>query len=448
MGCHLRFFIRQTREKIFGVLSALNSVLDCATIKRVGGKMRFRLFFLAAVWCVTIKGYAKPAILLVGEGGAGRAEKAIESLKDYEFVLPREMIFFHTDECPLDDADARISEISVAIDDASSLFYENAAIKPAEEKLRWALAQMVNAPCAGIGNKRFLKKMFSGSILLIRILLATKNPDAEQVASLVFSRFWFLPLTDLDIPPGVRDFLETHARKEKRKIRVLQKGKEELVVVIDRNIVGQEKEVLADCPQGEHDIAFMSKKGKLYAGKIRLSSDEQTIRVYEPFLTEGFSLQENAIVLPVARLEKTATELSSFLGMPVVVLQDTAEGQVVFEFTEKEKREVFRSVPKEVVSAPVHKKTNLRAWGYAIGGVAVGLLGAGIALNIMANQRVSDINSGHNRIAQFNQYKWASIACYAGAGASGVASLVLILLKKDAVKPQAFGRGVALSFEF
>jgi len=25
---------------------------------------------------------------------------------------------------------------------------------------------------------------------------------------------------------------------------------------------------------------------------------------------------------------------------------------------------------------------------------------------------------------------------------------VLILLKKDAVKPQAFGRGVALSFEF
>jgi len=407
--------------------------------------MSSRLCLFVAIAFLAIKAHAKPAILLVEKGGREWVLKAIESLNDYEFISPKEVLFFQAHECVLDDVDAKATEISKAIDDASTLFYEDAALKPAEEKLRWALWEMSNRPCVGIGNKGFLKKAFSGAILLIRILLATNSPDAEEVASLVFSRFWYFPLTEVDIPPDVRDFLESYAKKETKKIRIVQKGDEELAVAVDRNVVGRGNEVLAYCPEGDHDFAFISPKGKVYTGKMRVTNDLQTIRVYEPFLKDPVYLQDNAVVLAEDRLEKAANDLWSFLEMPVVVVQSKDGREVVVEYSNTgEKKEILMSVRKESVS----KKRNLRTCGYAVGGVAVGLLGVGIALNVMANQEVSHINSGQNRISQHSRYKWASIGCYVGAGASGVASLVLMLLKKDSVKPQAFDRGFAVSFEF
>jgi hypothetical protein len=411
--------------------------------------MNSRYLFLAIASFFSITGYSKPAILLVEEGVLARGARAIESLKDYEFVVPQDALFLQMNQCTSDDADEKTLEISKAVADASSLFYEHAAFKPSEEKLRWVLSQMNDWACVGIGNERFLKKVFSGAVLLVRILLARNSPDAEEVASLVFSKFWYLSLTEIDIPPDVRDFLENHSRKERKKVEILQKGDEELVVAIDGNIVGQGKVVQASCPEGERTIAFVSRKGKVYTGRIRVAGDEETVFVYEPLLRQGFSLGEKSIVLPSERLEKTAHDLSSFIKIPVVVIEARGEGQVAFEYShDSEKKEVLDLEPEQTVVAPVHERTNLRTWGYAIGGIAAAFLGAGIALNVMANQQVSDINSGQNHISRYNRYKWASIACYAGAGASGVTSLLLILLKKSSVKPQVYNRGIAVSFEF
>lgn len=333
----------------------------------------------------------------------------------------------------------------------SDLFFERTDLDGAAQALGEAVAPFFEHPCAARGDEAALGEVCAGAALLVRLhLLRGRTREAEDIARRVANLFPAGMVEETHEPPEVLALISA-ARDEGREVEVAVTPADRAAGarLLVNGVLGHGDAPwrVRLSPGGRHELAVLTASGAAYvwegvaAGRgIRLDLDLADRVVPGP--KDSLRLAEG--VDPGVDGTATARRLAEVTGRTVLFARAGTDGWVRVEEATAGRdatRELLRlkAGPEpgsgiEVVVEPGGPLLSRPAWPwpYVAAGVAAGLLGAGVYLNVAANRDADAVNRGSgNRVGDYRTHRNWAIACYALAGASGAAAVLLAFLKPE-----------------
>jgi len=354
-----------------------------------------------------------------------------------------------------------------------SAFFEQTDLLRATRLLEQAVSSFLDRPCILRGDEAAIQDLCAGGALLVRLyLLQGRGDEAQRLARRLTRALPVERLAATGEPPEVLG-LFTSPREEVRDVdgtagpEDRAAGATWLAGAVS-SAQGARARIQFVGP-GPHVVALLTRDGRAYewSGTLdgpHLSLDLELAERVQP--GPSGSLQPALETEQPDRLLDTARLVASITHHTVLLVQSDPQWVRVEEVApdRDHPRELLRLRPVEeprdgieVVVEPGGPLLTRPAWPwpYLAAGVSVSFLGAGVALNILANRDAKAVNDGENRVSEYRTRRAWAIASYSAAGVSAGAAVVLFLLRPDPTERfivfgtgPGGGGGVSLSGSF
>lgn len=407
-----------------------------------------------ASWLATTPATAQvpDAILLMdGEaarGGSGRLAEVVRAqmLRIHRVVPGLDAVALARREPTCEGRDL----LETLLDQAragSDLFFERTDLEGASRVLEDAVAPFFERPCLARGEEAALRAVCAGAALLVRLyLLRGRSKEAEGLARLLARVFPATMVEETQEPPEVLALI-AGARAQAREVEVAvtpaDRAAGAMLLVNGVSAGGQAPWRVRLPPGGSHELAVLTQSGSAYVWHG--VPDGPDLRLDLDLADRVAPGPDNALRL-VEGVDGTAVarRLVEVSGRTVLVARAGDDGWVRVERFAPGQAAIhellrLRARPEpgsgvEVVVEPGGPLLSRPAWPwpYVAAGAAAGLLGAGIYLNVTANRDADAVNRGSaNRVGDYRTHRNWALACYALAGASGAAAVLLFFLKPE-----------------
>ncbi len=411
---------------------------------------------LAALLATPAEAQVLEAVLLMdaeaAQSASGRVAEVVRAqMMRIHRVVPGPDTLHLARRQPACEGESGLKPLLERLRTGSDLFFERTDLEGAARALGDALAPFFEHPCVARGDETVLRQVCAGAALLVRLhLLRGRTREAQDIARRVAHLFPAAMVAATNEPPEVQALVFA-AREEGREVEVAVTPADRAAGarLLVNGVLGRGDAPwrVRLAPGARHELAVLTASGAAYAWqgvaagqRIRLDLDLADWVVPGP--RDSLRLAEG--VDPGADGTATARRLAEVTGRTVLFARAGPGGWVRVEevtFGRGATRELLRlkAGPEpgsgiEVVVEPGGPLLSRPAWPwpYVAAGAAAGLLGAGIYLNVAANRDADAVNRGSaNRAGDYRTHRNWAIACYALAGASGAAAVLLAFLKPE-----------------
>ncbi len=394
-------------------------------------------------------------LLLDGEVARGGAERVVEVVKAQMMRIHRVVpgtdavdLARREPQCGSEGGPDRVVAQTRA---GSDLFFGQTDLDGATRALEEAMAAFFESPCIARGDEAVLREVCAGAVLLVRLyLLRGQTRQARDLARRVAVVFPPGMVEGTHEPPEVLELVSSlRTEGQEASVTVGPKGRAEGTRLLVNGIPvgGGSPWQVRMAPGVPHELAVLTASGSAYVwrGLVGAQGVHLDLDVADQVLSgpmETLRLAEG--VDPAEEGLSVARRIAEVSRRTVLLVRAGRDGAVRVEEVPGGRgpaRELMRLRPLsgqdsgiEVVVEPGGPLLSRPAWPwpYIAAGAALGLLGAGVYLNVAANRDADAVNQGlDNRAHDYWVHRNAAIACYALAGASGAAAVVLSFLRPE-----------------
>lgn len=374
--------------------------------------------------------------------GSRLAEVASEQVsRVYRIVYPEASLGLseYLEDCDRERREDLQKALLQDLERASDFFFSHADVERATVLLTSALRRIGEEPCLLMERPTICPAQG----LLVRLLLLQ---DRKKEASLQAQKTAVLcgpfDMAKTNEPPEVLDLIEKARSRCTNEVRVEVRGDSgEGRLFVGGVEVPKGLPMVLSLPEGTYPLVYVDSKGKVFRKEVEA---REALTVFDVALSRLLRQgpQGTLVLTPLAkgREFEVASKVASLFRGAVVLLRSQGDGSLMVEAFEGEAggaRHLMSLRPlEEGVEVRVEPQGPFLSrpswpWPYVTGGLALGLLGAGIYLNVLANRDAGAISDGTNRLSDYRIHRRWAIGCYSGASAMGVATALLFLFRPD-----------------
>lgn len=396
------------------------------------------------VLCVARSGLASPEAVLVIEEAVGFQELSHpEVLDQVQRQVSRRWrirpflslpgLLEREPRCDREPRREQARRLLGEVEQAQAAFFQRIDPDEARERLEGILEGFRGLPCV-VFEESLRQALAEAGLLQVRLLLMEGRPEAAATVArelLLWHEVSRLPMDH--VPPEVRDFLDRTVRDRERSLVPLEATDlpEGWSLLVDGTPVLQDRRVVV----GRHRVDLLGPeeafrgfidvttgirwvprldlsrvfqpgpRGTLWAGSV--TGAEWDRRLAEAYGVDVLRLRASAVA-GTCRVEVTASA------------RDLPRQEVLWIDLRDLRRNQIQMVRKGVLVQRVPWY-----WAPLSGAISLGLVAAGVALNVQANRTMEAITGGEDRVATWRSQRQGSVTCYALGAALGVAAAAL-----------------------
>ncbi|HOU53380.1 MAG TPA: hypothetical protein PLQ97_05570 [Myxococcota bacterium] len=321
------------------------------------------------------------------------------------------------------------------IEQAQAAFFQRIDPDEARERLEGILEGVRGLPCV-VFEDSLRQALSEAGLLQVRLLLMDGRPEAAATVArelLLWQEVSRLPVDH--VPPEVRDFLDRTVRDRERSLVPVAATDlpEGWSLLVDGYPVSPVREWRLVA--GRHRMDLLGPE-EAFRGSIDVTTGVRWVprvdlsRVFQP--GPGGTLWAGSTTGP-----EWDRRLAEVYGVDVLRLRaspvaGTGRVEVTASARDLPRQEVLwidlRDLPRDrlqVVRKGVLVQQVPYYWALLSGAISVGLVAAGVGLNVQANRTMDAIVGGEDRVAAWRSQRQGSITCYALGAALGVAAAAL-----------------------
>jgi hypothetical protein len=351
-------------------------------------------------------------------------------------------------------------------------YFDDTDLPGAAAAIGRGLGRLARSPCLLAHRDEDRAVVLTAGLLWVRILKQGSAPaDARPAAELLSERFSPAEVARADVPPDAKAFVES-VRDERAPTRVAlrvrfrgaQEGEGTRLLIDGIEVPAAERDGIRVVP-GRRAVSAVLPDGRVLSSFVDVGPTGREIAI-----DLGISGALSRVAAPVPALGAVSAgvlrRLASRSGVTVLFLGQAADGSLrlasISPGTDDGRAAAGLLIPATtqdedassvLLAATSPPSRRSWAWPWVTGALSAGLLSAGVALNVLANQDAESVNTGTNRLDDFRARRAGAIACYSLAAASAAATVLLAVLRPDAdrtpsVVPVAGGAVVGLGGSF